>query len=1130
MKRINTLMLMMLLCISSMFAAQVTVKMNTTSRTMKLENKATGATVSVGEPTSYAYTFTADAGTYLLTSYASDGTTVNGTLEINVTNDAEQTFTVQTCTAYVTNKNADGVAWEYGKDYTIDLAVSGKDGSSRVITLGNSTTAGRKTFNVLNGDSYIASFVPSADHAAEGYLPLEKTGTVTANPTISGAIPVGADLVVTAPSDAQFVLATKSTHFVDYKTVEPKSVAEEGANKVYTYYLADAQQYNYRTWKEGGVTNAGVIKMFADEAKRPSLNFTSDDYATISPSYIDRDVTSNSKYNVADIFVNINERGHLKLNQGDTFDAMAYRSWEVIDGITSNYFIEPDYHYTILNLNGEKDNSVITVEQGQAGSHWATLKAVGNGTAIVLVTYDALVANQYTDAAKKDALGGQNWSAIWPENTAAYVVTVGQPSTAIIPNMTVNAGKNTTNLKLAGNNVDAECDVFYYLKGEAGYKYTFAPEGVAKVEIAYPTIGAQMATYNGFDSKGVAMNADGSYTVLLKQGRQIVKLTDASGNSEYQVLTAKEVSYTLSNLTNAESETFAAGDKVAVLFSTLYHPANKLAGIHNFNTTIEYGNLPEGVKAVKGKANQYQFAGTETAQTYTVTLPADWDGETPLTISGGALRLGGFGDPIGNHRGTSRANGRNANFTAVQNTSLLCVLPEITIPEPTALQIATLENDQLDYLALDADSHIPELTEDFDNEVGYQAGDFWFDMNTYSDWSTWWGYGVANHKATSFNSLADQYNSITGGGVDGSENYGVAYITDFMGPVYATLTTDEASVVPGVYVTNAAYAFESMLHGDSFSKKFGNGDWFKLTAIGYDDDEEETGRKDFYLADLRSENSADWYIINDWQYMDLSSLGKVRQIQFTLSSTDNGDWGMNTPAYFCFDNLGAKGFESTPKGNIFFLADKNEYKVTADTDCAILTYTRTFGTTNWQPLFVPFASVCSDWGNNVEIAKATNQHDDFLTITKLEDNETVNAHTPYFIRAAETGDYSASLINATLKAVPASLETVIEGITFQGVYSQTEIDPDNYVLHKGEIMANNNTYTLEPMRWYISNATAGAKMQIIVEGEEASAIHNANASASQSVIYNINGVKQSALQRGINIIRKADGTVVKVLK
>lgn len=232
------------------------------------------------------------------------------------------------------------------------------------------------------------------------------------------------------------------------------------------------------------------------------------------------------------------------------------------------------------------------------------------------------------------------------------------------------------------------------------------------------------------------------------------------------------------------------------------------------------------------------------------------------------------------------------------------------------LKVATLEDVvTVEGTPLAADSHMPQLTEDYDEEYGFQSGDFWFDMMTMSDWNSWYGYGVANHTATSYTSLDEQFNSITGAGVDGSANYGVAYVAEFNGPSYVTLSTTDAAVVPGVYVTNAAYAYTSMVNGDSFAKKFGAGDWFKLTAIGFDDADEETGRADFYLADFRSENKDDWYIVNDWYYMDLSTLGAVRSIQFTLSSTDTGSWGMNTPAYFCYDNLGATGTQVTPEGN-----------------------------------------------------------------------------------------------------------------------------------------------------------------------------------------------------------------------
>ena len=60
---------------------------------------------------------------------------------------------------------------------------------------------------------------------------------------------------------------------------------------------------------------------------------------------------------------------------------------------------------------------------------------------------------------------------------------------------------------------------------------------------------------------------------------------------------------------------------------------------------------------------------------------------------------------------------------------------------------------------------------------------------------------------------------------------------------------------------------------------------------------------DFYLADYRfSDNSKD-YIVKDWTFVDLSSLGAVTKLQFALSSSDTGQFGMNTPAYMAMDSM-----------------------------------------------------------------------------------------------------------------------------------------------------------------------------------------------------------------------------------
>jgi hypothetical protein len=111
-------------------------------------------------------------------------------------------------------------------------------------------------------------------------------------------------------------------------------------------------------------------------------------------------------------------------------------------------------------------------------------------------------------------------------------------------------------------------------------------------------------------------------------------------------------------------------------------------------------------------------------------------------------------------------------------------------------------------------------------------------------------------------------------------------------------------VFDNVYVTNSTYAALSMLNGDGVCKKFSTGDWFKLTITGIDNTGTVKGTKEFYLADFRTPNSGG--VVTEWTKVDLTTLGAVQKLQFTLSSTDNGGWGMNTPAYFCLDDIAIK--------------------------------------------------------------------------------------------------------------------------------------------------------------------------------------------------------------------------------
>ena len=912
------------LATGNVFATEVTVTMNAKSKLIKsLVNMATNETVAVGDPSSNKYTFDAADGSYLLTATAADGTTVSGTIQLDI--DADHTaFTIYSPEVRVKN-----TGWVYGTDYSLDLKVTDKESNVVNTTIGD-YTSGNKMFLVFDGNTYYLDVVPSEAHQAEGYLTASYMGTVNFNNTIQAEAPMGYAYSVTVPAGATCFIGTKTAHFVKFKEVEPESITDGGT--VYNYRLADKQQYNYRVTQPGKLTQAGIFTMSGDETKRPTLTFTDADMEAMSPKYIDHDVASNGGYNVGDLFLNINAAGHLQLaNVGDTYDILPMRNWELTNTVVGNYFIEPDFHFTVVNLNGEADNSVVKVENEM-------LTAVGEGTAIVLVTYDAIRLAYYNSSATaSNFAGGNDWGAIWPENTGAFVVTVGAQATGITPNMTINEAyltqANGIDTKMSMENVDAEFDVLYFLDTEEGFDYTFTPEGVASVTLARPVLGENAASYTGFSAEGVTKNDDGSYTVRLTEGRNIVCLTNAEGKSVYQVMTAKPCHRDI-KVGDEVVTRVNPGDAVTVQYSGLYHPAGKLAGIHNFSAYLDYKKASEGVAVTKGKGNQYTMASTATAQAISFTVPDDWTAKT-IKIDDGVMCIGGYGDPVGNHRATSKETGRAPNFTAIQQSAVFGRVPAVVLPVGSAPVIATFED--VTDITEPVDGHMSVGTEDDDDREFFTSGDYAFASGCMHDWDYWYWFGYANRTDTKYETLDDQWNNVVGGGYDGSETYGVAFAAEFNGPCYATLLT-EPQVVPGFYITNSSYAYDSMTNGDGFAKKFEKGDWFKVTITGYDAEDVVTGTKEYYLADLRDSKKA--YIINDWRYVDLSCLGEVAKIGFALSSSDEGAYGMNTPAYFCFDNFGAEGTEVLPEKNVTLpaeIATFEELEVPADGHMSVST-------------------------------------------------------------------------------------------------------------------------------------------------------------------------------------------------
>ncbi len=209
-------------------------------------------------------------------------------------------------------------------------------------------------------------------------------------------------------------------------------------------------------------------------------------------------------------------------------------------------------------------------------------------------------------------------------------------------------------------------------------------------------------------------------------------------------------------------------------------------------------------------------------------------------------------------------------------------------------------------LGLGADSH---WTGDATGVHTFVSGEatFWnYYDDTYGPY--WEGFAYSSTTDTTTPGPGNQYSAITGVGAEGSQTYGLGY-QGYMGTTPELLfDTDTGYTIAGAYFTNTTYTYLAMRDGDAFSKQFGgtdgtDPDWYKLSIVGVDSTDATTGMVELYLADYRFSDDAEDYLVDEWTWVDLSSLGDIVGLRFYLSSTDNDEWGMNTPGFFAIDNI-----------------------------------------------------------------------------------------------------------------------------------------------------------------------------------------------------------------------------------
>ena len=613
-----------------------------------------------------AYTIDLAPGAYWVDGYDANNDR-NGGVVIDVSSDSSS-FKLQRMYQISINPNS----WVKDTDYTLSLRVTDASGAERKAEFGSAVNWGKTYTSCLFvvGDTVSVTATPNAE-THPNYNPATASKTPTMNDSLSLTCKEFVTVTVTAPKGSTIDAGTLAKYYV-FSFLEPFARSVEDGTA--TFHLDKNTDYFYRVRHPQGATYWNYVRLSADAAytvTEEDLGLTGD----FSKSTIYH--FENNVYDRAGIYLNINTKGYKNMAVGETFELNSFRNWFAIESFMNAKVALPEMHYQVIDVNGNPSD-VVTITPNALNSNVAVMEAKHEGTAIVLVTYDAM-----THMAGQTSTPSHRFSAIWPELTGVFVVNVGADGSAIQTNMNLDR-MDAVIEKDEARQLDAEHDILFYT-GTEGASYSFKPEAGCTVSVLRPTVTAASMTYSGgFTNTGVTTAEDGTVTVSgLITGRNIIKVTKG-GLSTYQVVTARGVSYKFVNaegteLTQEELAAIKPGDSVTIQFSNLISPKEKLSGAYNFNFSL-YMQGPDGTffkSDPGGNFGVYDFSGNPERQKLTVTIPKFWAEET-YTLSGAIKQAGWPGVPT--HRGITYAVGTNPGFDAPKTAGILSRLPEITIP------------------------------------------------------------------------------------------------------------------------------------------------------------------------------------------------------------------------------------------------------------------------------------------------------------------------------------------------------------------------------------------------------------------------------------------------------------------
>ncbi len=161
-------------------------------------------------------------------------------------------------------------------------------------------------------------------------------------------------------------------------------------------------------------------------------------------------------------------------------------------------------------------------------------------------------------------------------------------------------------------------------------------------------------------------------------------------------------------------------------------------------------------------------------------------------------------------------------------------------------------------------------------------------------WSTYYdGFTISKNASDTLN----QFGCMAKGGRKGiGTPFAVGYYSTYYTSTPNLILFDNEYYPTEIYICQSAFTYSSIMNGDGFARKFTDKDTLALIISAYDGVLTTEQSITYYLAINGNFNKS-------WTKVDLSPLGKCYGLNFSMTSTDVGTYGINTPLYFCLDEL-----------------------------------------------------------------------------------------------------------------------------------------------------------------------------------------------------------------------------------